>query len=127
MYIKNKYWELYNSETESDSNILSASPKSFSSSMLTQIRVSSEENADFVHFKIAKKFSKSKKNNTLKLTIETIDNKVYYFSKDIVFNKEGWQGATGLNYNLVIDQCDKNGVEIDDLNTYPLISLSNNN
>ena len=126
VYIKNKYWELYNSETESDSNILSTSPKSFSSSMLTQIRVSSEENADFVHFKIAKKFNKSKKNNTLKLTIETIDNKIYYFSKDIVFSKEGWQGATGLNYNLVIDQCDKNGVEIDDLNIYPLIHLSNN-
>ena len=121
VYIKNSYWELYDLNNESESIKLSSQPTSSSTSMLTQVRVD-ESNPYLVYFKIAKSFSKAKKNNTLKLTIETIDNKIYYFSKDIVFSKEGWQGATGLKYNLVIDQCNYNGKEINNsTNVYSII------
>ena len=115
VFKKNISWKLYNPDGEDI--VLSNIAQSPSNSMLTQIRV---DNDNSVHFKVSQRFSPSKKNNILILTIETIDNKIFSFNKNINFIKEGTQGAVGATYTLVVDQVSEDGQELD--NKYQLLN-----
>ena len=108
VFKKNISWKWHNPDGE-DENLTSI-PKSPSTSMLTQINV---DDLNRVHFKISQRFNLTKKNNTLVLVIETIDNKIFSFSKNINFIKEGTQNAVGATYTLVIDQVSDTGQELD--------------
>lgn len=66
------------------------------------------DNNGVLHFKIKQKYNQFYTNNTLTLTIITVDNKTFEFEKEIVFVKTGDQGTNGTKYISAVRVVDKN-------------------
>lgn len=66
------------------------------------------DNNGVLHFKIKQKYNQFYTNNTLTLTIITVDNKTFEFDKEIVFVKTGDQGTNGTKYISAVRVVDDN-------------------
>ena len=66
------------------------------------------DNNGVLHFKIKQKYNQFYTNNTLTLTIITVDNKTFEFEKEIVFVKTGDQGTNGTKYISAVRVVDEN-------------------
>lgn len=79
-----------------------------SGSMIESVRV--DKNTNSLQYKIKKDFEEvpSKKNNTFKLRITTLDAQVYIFEKEIIFIKVGDPGTNGTGYQSIIRIIDNN-------------------
>lgn len=73
-----------------------------SGSMIESVRV--DKNTNSLQYKIKKDFEEvpSKKNNTFKLRVTTLDGQVYTFEKEIIFIKVGDPGTNGTSYQSII-------------------------
>lgn len=78
------------------------------------------DNNGVLHFKIKQKYNQFYTNNTLTLTIITVDNKTFEFEKEIVFVKTGDQGTNGTKYISAVRAVDENLDKIAGFN--PLVS-----
>ena len=78
------------------------------------------DNNGVLHFKIKQKYNQFYTNNTLTLTIITVDNKTFEFEKEIVFVKTGDQGTNGTKYISAVRVVDENLDKIAGFN--PLVS-----
>ena len=78
------------------------------------------DNNGVLHFKIKQKYNQFYTNNTLTLTIITVDNKTFEFEKEIVFVKTGDQGTNGTKYISAVRVVDDNLDKIAGFN--PLVS-----
>lgn len=78
------------------------------------------DNNGVLHFKIKQKYNQFYTNNTLTLTIITVDNKTFEFDKEIVFVKTGDQGTNGTKYISAVRVVDENLDKIAGFN--PLVS-----
>lgn len=78
------------------------------------------DNNGVLHFKIKQKYNQFYTNNTLILTIITVDNKIFEFEKEIVFVKTGDQGTNGTKYISAVRVVDENLDKIAGFN--PLVS-----
>lgn len=78
------------------------------------------DNNGVLHFKIKQKYNQFYTNNTLTLTIITVDNKTFEFDKEIVFVKTGDQGTNGTKYISAVRVVDDNLDKIAGFN--PLVS-----
>lgn len=81
-----------------------------SNSMISKIWIDKSSNA--IHYTIRQKYNANYTNNTLSLKIITLTGKEFYFSKTIVFSKQGEYEINGLDYSLIIKQCSSDGNEI---------------
>ena len=88
-----------------------------SESMMENVWV---DNNGVLHFKIKQKYNQFYTNNTLTLTIITVDNKTFEFEKEIVFVKTGDQGTNGTKYISAVRVVDENLDKIAGFN--PLVS-----
>ena len=88
--------------------------------MISKIWVDKSSNA--IHYTIRQKYNANYTNNTLSLKIITLAGKEFYFSKTIVFSKQGEYEINGLDYSLIIKQCSSDGNEI---GTQPLNYINN--
>lgn len=79
-------------------------------SMLSKLWV--DKNTNSIHYTIRQKYYPNYTNNTLSLKVITLANKEYYFSKTIVFSKQGEYEINGLDYSLIVKQCSSDGNEI---------------
>lgn len=66
------------------------------------------DNNGVLHFKIKQKYNQFYTNNTLTLSIITVDNKTFEFEKEIVFVKTGDQGTNGTKYISAVRVVDQN-------------------
>ena len=73
-----------------------------SGSMIESVRV--DKNTNSLQYKIKKDFEEvpSKKNNTFKLRVTTLDGQNYTFEKEIIFIKVGDPGTNGTSYQSII-------------------------
>ena len=78
------------------------------------------DNNGVLHFKIKQKYNQFYTNNTLTLSIITVDNKTFEFEKEIVFVKTGDQGTNGTKYISAVRVVDENLDKIAGFN--PLVS-----
>ena len=78
------------------------------------------DNNGVLHFKIKQKYNQFYTNNTLTLSIITVDNKTFEFDKEIVFVKTGDQGTNGTKYISAVRVVDDNLDKIAGFN--PLVS-----
>lgn len=78
------------------------------------------DNNGVLHFKIKQKYNQFYTNNTLTLTIITVDNKTFEFDKEIVFVKTGDQGTNGTKYISAVRVVDESLDKIAGFN--PLVS-----
>lgn len=90
--------------------ILTSIPFSNENSMLLSLWV---DNENVIHFHIRQSYNMTKTKNTITAIIETVDGNTFSFNKVINFVKQGEQGTGGTSYTLVIEQCDKDGNEIE--------------
>lgn len=80
-------------------------------SMISKLWVDKANNA--LHYYIKSKHVDTYTNNTLSLKIITLADKEFRFNKTIVFIKPGDSTVSGLDYQLIIKDCDVDGSELD--------------
>lgn len=81
----------------------------FNDSMMQAVWV---DTTNILHYNIRQKYKINNNNNNVILKIHTIDERVYEFSKEILFLKDGDQGTNGTTYICAIRPCDNNGVKL---------------
>lgn len=72
---------------------------SLDSSMIEKLWVDSN---NVLHYTIKQKYKVTFNNNTIYIRITTVDEKVYTFSKEILFVKDGDQGTNGTTYVIAL-------------------------
>lgn len=90
-------------------------------SMISKLWVDKVNNA--LHYYIRPKHIDDYSNNTLTLKVITLTDKEFIFNKTITFIKPGDTSISGLDYSLIIKQCDVDGNEISSI---PLNKQNNN-
>ena len=79
-------------------------------SMISKLWIDKATNS--VHYNIRQKYYANYTNNTLSLRIITLADKEFYFSKSIIFTKQGQYEINGQDYSFTIKQCSADGSEI---------------
>lgn len=80
-------------------------------SMLSKLWIDKANNA--LHYYIKPKYVDIYTNNTLSLKVITLADKEFKFNKSIVFIKPGDSTISGLDYQLIIKDCNVDGSELD--------------
>ena len=80
-------------------------------SMLSKLWIDKTNNA--LHYYIKPKYVDTYTNNTLSLKVITLADKEFKFNKSIVFIKPGDSTVSGLDYQLIIKDCNVDGSELD--------------
>jgi hypothetical protein len=79
--------------------------------MLSKLWIDKTNNA--LHYYIKPKYVDTYTNNTLSLKVITLADKEFKFNKSIVFIKPGDSTVSGLDYQLIIKDCNADGSELD--------------
>lgn len=74
-------------------------PTQISYSMIDNLWI---DNDNILHYNIKQKYKNNYNNNTIIVTIKTVDEHVYTFQKEILFLKDGDQGTNGTTYVTAI-------------------------
>ena len=79
-------------------------------SMISKLWIDKATNS--VHYNIRQKYLANYTNNTLSLKIITLADKEFYFTKTIIFTKQGEYEVNGQDYSLIVKQCAEDGSEV---------------